>query len=129
MGICVGPAPLTLIDRLMELRVEHRGTGGAWASGHDAWVEVLKTAHAGQYLISPISAATTLFGMPIRTDDTLPPGTIELRNAQNETLGRIENVGSRPSTGPTTRLERRCGRCNDPLPPGATFCIECGEKA
>ncbi len=34
----------------------------------------------------------------------------------------------RPATGPTTRLPTHCRVCGDELPPGATFCIECGEK-
>lgn len=33
-----------------------------------------------------------------------------------------------PATGPTVRLAKKCRKCHDTLPVGATFCIECGEK-
>jgi hypothetical protein len=33
-----------------------------------------------------------------------------------------------PATGPTTRLPTVCRVCGDTLPPGAMFCIECGER-
>jgi hypothetical protein len=32
-----------------------------------------------------------------------------------------------PATGATTRLPRTCGHCRDELPPGARFCITCGQ--
>lgn len=97
MGLYAG----TIHDHATSLIAEHGA--GEWRVDCDTWVGMLQEMYRSQPILErepTLPALATFYGMTIRMDDTLPAGTIELRNAQNEILGRIENVGSRPSTIP-----------------------------
>lgn len=147
MGIYAGPAPWPELQALWNGQ-QH----GEWGIDFHAWHRL------NDPYIRPAGIPATLYGLPVRVDETLPPGTIELRNSQGETLGRMtglayENTNKqtpRPPieaqqpprriaalrdkpppvfTGPTTRLVGTCRACGDTLPDGAKFCISCGEAA
>jgi len=105
--------------RLLE---EHIGViGGEWRVGARAYCDTLTYAQIETMrIISPDARrhVAAIYGMPVELDLSLPEDVIELRNAHNEVLGRIEHMAA-----PT--LPNRCPSCGDALPDGALYCITC----
>lgn len=90
MGIYAGPAPWPELQALSD------GQQGEWGVDWQTW-RVLNNRH--RYPADP----SVLYGMSVRIDDTLPAGTIDLRNHQGECIGRITGLAHENTNKQTPR--------------------------
>ena len=85
-----------LNNAVYELCYHGRG-GEMWHVGHTAYRALMDMRDGnGTYLIMP--SVQQLLGMPVKDDPLVPLATVELRNKQDQLIGKIYNIGTSDST-------------------------------
>lgn len=81
------------MDMLYQLYYEGR-TGRTWHVSRPIYYELAKMREPnGDYLFSPSQTEQTVFGMKVIIDRDMPRDTIELRDNDDQVVGKIYNIG------------------------------------
>jgi hypothetical protein len=81
------------LDTLYRLMYEGR-MGRTWHVNHPIYYELAKMREPiGDYLFSPSQTEQRLFGMKVIIDRDMPKDTIELRDKNDQIVGKIYNIG------------------------------------